>query len=63
VDESDVAGRRCRVLVERETWTPGRHTIQWNGTDDAGRTVGFGLDFIRATAPGSIAIARIAHVR
>jgi len=38
----DVQGRRIRTLADRQM-EGGRHTLQWNGTNDAGRQVSSGI--------------------
>jgi hypothetical protein len=47
----DVAGRRVSVIVDAEQ-EPARYSVNWNGTDDAGRTLASGIYFIRYRAGG-----------
>lgn len=42
----DTAGRRVRTLSSRR-WPSGRHTLTWNGRDDAGRGVASGVYHVR----------------
>jgi len=42
----DVAGRHVATLLEGERGA-GDHTVNWNGTDDAGQRVGAGIYFCR----------------
>jgi uncharacterized protein (DUF362 family) len=48
----DAAGRLVRRLVGGELRGVGRHTVDWDGTDDAGRSVGTGVYFCRVAAEG-----------
>ncbi len=52
----DSAGRLIRVLHDG-TLGPGRHSIVWDGTNNAGRTVGSGVYFYRLCA-GKEAISK-----
>ena len=45
----NVRGQRVTTLVN-EVYTPGKYTVEWNGTDQSGRQVGSGLYFYRMTA-------------
>jgi hypothetical protein len=47
----DVSGRRIRDLL-RGPRDPGRHTILWDLTDAAGRSVGAGVYFVVFRAEG-----------
>jgi hypothetical protein len=47
----DVTGARVRTLVDRSV-APGRYTLQWDGTNDAGNRVGSGVYFYRIVQPG-----------
>ena len=44
----DVLGREVKTLV-RQQLPPGYHTVQWDGTDATGRTVGGGVYVVRLT--------------
>ncbi|HKK71106.1 MAG TPA: FlgD immunoglobulin-like domain containing protein, partial [Candidatus Krumholzibacteria bacterium] len=46
----DLKGRLVRTLVDAPL-TAGEHEIQWNGTDDGGRTVASGTYLLRMSAP------------
>lgn len=39
----DIAGRKVKELVNNRTFTPGRHSVVWDGTDKNGRVVGTGI--------------------
>jgi hypothetical protein len=45
----DVAGRAVKTLVQGPMG-PGLHTLQWDGTSDAGGRLGSGVYFYRITA-------------
>jgi len=49
IDVYDVAGRLITTLVD-ETRPAGRHSVDWNGQDDAGRTAASGVYFYRMRA-------------
>ena len=54
----DVAGRKVRNLADR-VFPAGEHTLQWDGTDDAGAKVARGVYFVRSTTdriPGRIIV-------
>jgi len=42
----DITGKLVTTLVSGNQ-TPGRHSVRWNGTDDAGRTVAQGIYLVR----------------
>jgi hypothetical protein len=44
----DVAGRKVRTLADR-VFPAGEHTLQWDGTDDAGGKVARGVYFVRSS--------------
>jgi hypothetical protein len=44
----DVAGRKVRTLADR-VFPAGEHTLQWDGTDDAGTKAARGVYFVRST--------------
>ncbi len=45
----DVTGRVVRTLVEG-AWPAGRHSVEWNGRDDAARELGSGIYFYKVQA-------------
>jgi len=45
----DVSGRLIRTVTDQR-WTPGRHSIVWQGNDDEGSLVGPGIYFLRMEA-------------
>jgi hypothetical protein len=45
----DLTGRAVRTLVASSV-KPGAHSVAWNGTDDAGRSVAAGVYFCRFSA-------------
>lgn len=58
----DAAGRAVRTLVE-DTLPSGRHRQAWDGTDDAGRSLGAGIYFVRFAAESFEARQRIVLLR
>ena len=44
----DVAGRQVRVLADR-VFAAGEHTLQWDGTSDAGGKVARGVYFVKSS--------------
>ena len=44
----DVAGRKVRNLADR-VFSAGEHTLQWDGTDDAGSKLARGVYFVRSS--------------
>jgi hypothetical protein len=54
----DAAGRAVRTLVQG-TMPPGRHRQVWNGTNEAGRSLGAGVYFVRFEAGSFQARQRI----
>ena len=45
----DVLGQRVRTLLE-ERLPPGQYSLNWNGRNDAGKTVSSGVYFYRIEA-------------
>jgi len=58
----DLSGRAVRTLFNR-TAEPGSYTIDWDGRDDAGRTVGDGVYFYRLDTNSGSSSARIVRVQ
>ena len=58
----DLRGRRVRELVH-ESWTTGRHVIDWNGRDDLGREMSSGVYFARLQAGPESAVIKVMLVR
>ncbi len=46
----DLAGRRIRTLINGESYAPGRHEVNWNGTDQVGRNLASGIYLVRMVA-------------
>ena len=46
----DATGRAVKTLVLGRT-PAGTYTTTWNGTDDAGRPLAYGIYFVRLTTP------------
>ena len=61
VNVYDIRGRLVAPLVRRE-FVPGRHPIQWDGTDAAGRRVRAGVYLIQAIMRGAKSSVRVALV-
>lgn len=55
----DAAGRLVRTLLE-QTMAAGNQTVEWNGTDDAGRRVGSGVYLYRLEINGMAASRKMA---
>ena len=58
----DISGRRVRTLVDADLES-GRHTVQWNGRNEAGRPVASGVYFGRLEAGGQRDVQRLVLVR
>jgi len=63
LDVYDLAGRRVRTLVAGDWHDVGRHTAQWNGRDESGRSVATGVYVVRLRTAGAQASIRMALVR
>jgi subtilisin family serine protease len=49
----NLAGRRVRTLVSEERET-GRHSVEWDGTDELGKRVASGTYFCKLESPGRV---------
>lgn len=58
----DLSGRRLATVVDR-TLEVGRHTVRWDGRDEAGRELGSGAYFYRCTQAGRVATGAIVLIR
>lgn len=59
----DLAGRRVRDLVDRP-FPPGRHLLDWDGRDNAGRDTGAGVYFLRVRVDGEdLGARKVTRVR
>ncbi len=58
----DVNGRAVARLTDEE-WRAGRHSVMWNGEDQAGNRVGPGVYFVRMDAGGFSAIRKMMLLR
>lgn len=58
----DVSGQRVRVLLD-ERRGAGRQSVTWDGTDAAGRGLGTGIYWARASAMGRHLTQRVALLR
>lgn len=62
LDVYNAAGQRVRTLVSG--WrAQGRHSVSWDGRDDAGRGAGGGVYFARLNAPGYERTIRLISVK
>jgi hypothetical protein len=59
----DSAGRRVRTLRADAPMTPGRHNLDWNGLDAAGRPVASGVYHLRLITRGETRSAKIVVLR
>ncbi|HMB68529.1 MAG TPA: FlgD immunoglobulin-like domain containing protein, partial [bacterium] len=59
----DVGGRRVAVLLNSERLAAGEHRVSWNGTGSDGRRAAPGVYFIRVSAAGTVASAKVALTR
>lgn len=62
IDLYDLRGRLVRALV-RTRVDPGRHGVEWDGTDDAGRPVASGTYLARLRAEGRVHGSRLTLIR
>ncbi len=62
VEVFDLAGRRVRVLMDRDV-TAGNHTVEWYGRNDAGATVAAGAYMLRLTTDDDAVTHRVALVK
>ena len=62
VDVYDVRGRLVDRLVH-EDYAPGAHSITWNGTDHADRSVASGVYYLRMESPDGASDIRVTLVR
>ncbi|HEX7078397.1 MAG TPA: FlgD immunoglobulin-like domain containing protein [Candidatus Eisenbacteria bacterium] len=58
----DIQGRRVRVLADG-SFDAGRHTVRWDGADQAGRPCGSGVYFVRLALPQGTRAMAITLVR
>lgn len=58
----DVLGRQVRTLVD-EKKQAGRHTVQWNGTDESGRRMASGVYLARLIVDGTTKVRKMTFVR
>ena len=54
----DLSGRIVRELA-RGAWSPGTHTLEWNGTDASGHRVPAGIYFVRGSVGGQRVQSRV----
>ena len=62
LDIYDIAGRQVRTLTA-EYLPAGKHSIVWNGTDNACAAVSSGIYFCRLQMGGRTAVHRMVLVR
>jgi hypothetical protein len=53
----DIAGRRVRSLVS-DRLEPGHYTVTWDGRDDQGASLAYGMYFVRTMVSGQAQITR-----
>lgn len=59
----DVAGRPVKTLVAHRRLEATAHTLEWDGTDDAGATVTSGVYFCRLVADGRVLARRMVMLK
>jgi hypothetical protein len=59
----DVSGRLVRSLIAGSEQDAGRHSVEWDGQDDAGHVAAAGLYFARLEAGGRSDVCRLARMR
>ena len=59
----DVSGRAVRVLFDGRVLDSGRHTLAWDGRDDAGRPVTTGVYFLRVVTLAGDQVRKVVVVR
>ncbi len=59
----DLAGRLVRILVDETAVAAGRHTVEWDGRDDRGRSVAAGVYLARLEAGEFSQVRRMALVK
>jgi len=59
----DVAGRRVRTLVTAGGETAGKHTVRWDGRDQARRRLPAGIYWARLESRGRVEVQRLVIVR
>ncbi len=63
LDVYDAAGRLVSRLLDGATKERGTHTVEWRGTDDAGRTVSSGVYFYRLRAGKNVISRKMVLLR
>jgi endonuclease I len=58
----DVSGRLVRTLVERTTFEPGPHAVEWDGRGEDGAPAPAGLYFSRIETGGEHALGRLVRL-
>ncbi len=58
----DAAGRHVAVLLDRSL-DAGRHAVEWDGLDDAGRAMPSGMYLVRVESGGEAVAAKVALLR
>ena len=58
----DASGRRVRTLIGGPL-AAGSHSVEWTGTDDAGRPAAAGIFFMRLRAGDRTAVQKVLLVR
>ena len=62
LDIYDVSGRHVRRVVDG-AFTPGAHTLAWDGRVDSGEAAAAGIYFVRLEAGGRNVTARVVRIR
>jgi len=60
IEVFNIRGQRVRTLLDGSLeFGAGRHSVEWNGTDDGGRTVSSGVYFYRMSAGEYVSVRRM----
>jgi hypothetical protein len=59
----DVHGRTVRTLSAGTSWSAGRHRVEWDGADAAGRPTAPGVYLVAIEADGVSALRRVVRLR
>lgn len=58
IEVFNIKGQKMKTLV-RDSYTPGHHSVVWNGTDNNGNSVSSGVYFYRMNTPNHISTQKM----